>query len=211
MRPWWPATCPVRLLTEFRAATFGIGFGSALPTIGMSVVFVPARAVPPSAFETTGARIEDIVFGNGISVNLFALAGAFENASTGCVDMSMGISKEGLVIGDEIWAHTRRLLEGFCDEPDAFGLTAIKRVSTDSGHYLTDDHTRDFLRKETQFVPNLFAYRSHDAWSQNPKTLAQEARERANDILARHEVPPLEESLEKELDRIEAAAQRAIA
>ena len=81
----------------------------------------------PSAFETTGGRIEDILYGNGMSVNLFALAGAFENASTGCVDMSMGISKEGLVIGDEIWAHTRRLIEGFCGEADAFGLAAIKR------------------------------------------------------------------------------------
>lgn len=164
----------------------------------------------PSAFETTGGRIEDIVYGNGMSVNLFALAGAFENASTGCVDMSMGISKEGLVIGDEIWGHTCRLLEGFCDEEQAFGLEAIKRVSVDSGHYLTDAHTRDFLRKEAQFVPDLFAYRSHDRWSQNPESLAKEARVRAAAILAHHEVPPLEEQLLNELNRIEAAAQKAV-
>jgi len=164
----------------------------------------------PSAFETTGGRIEDIIYGNGMSVNLFALAGAFENASTGCVDMSMGISKEGLVIGDEIWGHTRRLLEGFCDEEQAFGLEAIKRVSMGSGHYLTDSHTRDFLRKEAQFVPDLFAYRSHHAWSQNPKHLAQEAKERVNAILAHHTVPPLEKQLLNELNRIEAVAKKAI-
>ncbi len=124
----------------------------------------------PSSFETTGARLEDILYGNGMSVSLFALAGAFENASTGCVDMSMGISKEGLVIGDEIWGNTRRLLEGFCDEADAFGLEAIKRVSVGSGHYLTDAHTRAFLRKEIQFMPNLFAYRSHKELARKSQT-----------------------------------------
>lgn len=164
----------------------------------------------PSAFETTGARLEDILYGNGMSVSTFALAGAFEHASTGCVDMSMGISKEGLVIGDEIWGATRRLLEGFCDEADAFGLEAIKRVSTGSGHYLTDPHTRDFLRKENQFVPNLFAYRSHKAWCEDPKGLAEEAKARAADIIANHEVPPLDEALQAELDRIAKAAEREI-
>jgi trimethylamine--corrinoid protein Co-methyltransferase len=165
----------------------------------------------PSSFETTGGRLEDIVYGNGMSVSLFALAGAFENASTGCVDMSMGISKEGLVIGDEIWSATHRLLEGFCVEDDAFGLEAIKRVSTGSGHYLTDPHTREFLRREMQFVPDLFAYRSHKAWSEDPRRLAEEARARADDIIANHVVPPLEEALQKELDRIAAAAEKEIA
>jgi trimethylamine--corrinoid protein Co-methyltransferase len=165
----------------------------------------------PSSFETTGARLGEIVHGNAMSVNLFALAGAFENASTGCVDRSMGISKEGLVIGDEIWATTRRLLEGFCDEADAFGLAAIQRVSTGSGHYLTDPHTGDFLRKEHQFVPRLFAYRCHQEGSEAPQCLAEAAKARAGDIIANHEVPPLDEALLAELDRIEKAAQKAIA
>ncbi len=76
----------------------------------------------PSSFETTGTRLHDIVYNNGMAVSLFALAGAFENASTGCVDMSMGISKQGLVIGDEIWGNTKRLLEGFNSDPEAFAL-----------------------------------------------------------------------------------------
>jgi trimethylamine--corrinoid protein Co-methyltransferase len=169
-----------------------------------------ALPAAPSSFETTGARLEDILYGNGRSVSLFALAGAFENASSGCVDMSLGISKAGLVIGDEIWGLTRRLLEGFCQAPDAFGLAAIKRVAVGSGHYLTDNHTMDFLHRESQFVPNLFAYRSYQSWSENPRGLAQEAEARVNDILANHEVPPLDESLQEELDRIEAAAGKAL-
>jgi trimethylamine--corrinoid protein Co-methyltransferase len=164
----------------------------------------------PSSFETTGGRLSDILYGNGMSVSLFALAGAFENASTGCVDMSMGISKEGLVIGDEIWGSTRRLLEGFCDDADAFGLEAIKRVAAGRGHYLTDPHTMDFLRRESQLVPHLFSYRSHKEWSENPKHLAEEARERVRDILANHEVPPLEECLQHELDRIAGAAEKEL-
>ena len=84
-------------------------------------------------------------------------------------------------------------------------------MSTGSGHYLTDSHTRDFLRREIQFVPDLFAYRSHKAWSVDPKRLAEEAKARAADIIANHDVPPLEESLQRELNRIAAAAEKEIA
>lgn len=164
----------------------------------------------PSAFETTGARLEDIMFGNGMSVNLFALAGAFENASTGCVDMSLGISKQGLVIGDDIWRHTRRLLEGFIDEKDAFALDAIKRVSIGSNEYLSDDHTLRFLRRETQFVPGVIANRPGAEWYSDPKSLAREAQERVADLLENHVVPPLDEAVRKELDSIEQAAKQQI-
>jgi trimethylamine--corrinoid protein Co-methyltransferase len=164
----------------------------------------------PSSFETTGARLEDMVFGNGMSLNLFALAGAFENAGTGCVDMSLGISKQGLVIGDDMWGHTKRLLEGFIDEPDAFALDAIKRVAVGSGEYLSDEHTFQFLRKEAQFVPDVLVNIPYAAWCNNPKSLAQEAQERVNDLLENHIVPPLDEALQKELDRIELAAIKQI-
>ena len=105
----------------------------------------------------------------------------------------------------------RRLREGFCDDEKAFGLEAIKRVALGSGHYLTDPHTLDFLRKESQLVPHLFAYRSHEGWAQNPLSLAAEAQARLASILANHEVPPLEEALQRELERIAAAAEKELA
>jgi trimethylamine:corrinoid methyltransferase-like protein len=40
--------------------------------------------------------------------------------------------------------------------------------------------------------------------------LAQEAQERVNDLLENHSVPPLDEPLQKELDRIEQAAIQQI-
>ncbi len=164
----------------------------------------------PSSFETTGARLSDVLYGNGVSVSLFALAGAFENASTGCADMSMALSKQGLVIGDDIWAHTRRLLAGFCDESDAFALDAVKRVSTGSGHYLMDPHTLKFLRKEAQFVPGTMPYRPFDRWCEDPKSLAGEAHDKVTRLLERHKVPPLGKSLQKELNRIEQSAIKTL-
>ncbi len=164
----------------------------------------------PSSFEATGARLDDMLYGNGASVSLFALAGAFENASTGCADMSMALSKQGLVIGDDIWAHTRRLLAGFCDEPDAFALDAVKRVASGSGHYLMDPHTMKFLRKEAQFVPGTMPYRPFDRWREDPKSLAGEAQDKVTHLLERHKVPPLEKSLQKELDRIGQSAIKAL-
>jgi trimethylamine:corrinoid methyltransferase-like protein len=102
------------------------------------------------------------------------------------------------------------LLEGFIDEPDAFALNAIKRVSAGSGEYLSDDHTFQFLRKEAQFVPDVLVNSPHTAWSNNPKSLAQEAQERVMDLLENHTVPLLDEAVQKELDRIEQAAKKQI-
>ncbi len=164
----------------------------------------------PSSFETNGARLTDVLYGNGMSTSLFALAGAFENVGTGCLDMSSGISKQGLIIGDDIWGHTLRLLTGFCDEPDAFALDAIKRVSIGTGEYLTDEHTMQYLRKETQFIPGVMPYRSYNMWRDNPKDLAEEAQERVTDILEKHDVPPLDEDVQKELDRIDRTASKIL-
>jgi trimethylamine:corrinoid methyltransferase-like protein len=41
-------------------------------------------------------------------------------------------------------------------------------------------------------------------------TMAERARQRVTDILARHEVEPLDEALARELDRIAACAQREL-
>ena len=164
----------------------------------------------PSSFETNGARLNDVLYGNGMSVNLFALAGAFENVGTGCLDMSSGISKQGLVIGDEIWAQTQRLLSGFCDEADSFALDAIKRVSSGTHEYLTDKHTIHFLRKEPQFVPALMPYRSYNTWREDPKELAEEAQERVVEILNNHHVPPLPDEVLNELDHIDQFASKKL-
>ncbi len=162
----------------------------------------------PSSFETNGSRLTDILYNNGSAVTLFALAGAFEHASTGCVDMSMGISKQGLVIGDDIWGQTKRLLAGFQTEEEAFASEAIKRVALGSGQFLTDEHTGQFVRKEAQYVPRILSYQTHTEWAQNPRHLAEEAQERVKDLLERHEVPPLDPALQLELNRIAAAAEK---
>ena len=163
----------------------------------------------PSSFETNGSRLTDILFNNGSAVTLFALAGASEHASTGCVDMSMGISKQGLVIGDDIWGQTKRLLAGFQSEEAAYATEAIKRVALGSGEFLTDEHTGQFVRRESQYIPRVLSYQGHQAWAQNPKHLAEEAQERVADLLDNHEVPPLETGLQQELHRITAAAEKA--
>ena len=115
-----------------------------------------------------------------------------------------------MIIGDDVWGHTKRLITGLCDEPKAFALDAIKRVSGGSGEYLSDDHTMRFLRKEAQFVPDVIVNRPHSIWRDDMKSLAQEAQERVNDLLQNHEVPPRDEAVQKELDRIEQAAMKQL-
>jgi len=76
--------------------------------------------------------------------------------------------------------------------------------------YLSDDHTLQFLRKETQFVPDVMVNRPYTVWCDNPKSLEQEAQDRVKELLEIHEVPPLEVAVQKELDNIERAATNQI-
>lgn len=73
-----------------------------------------------------------------------------------------------------------------------------------------DPHTLKFLRKEEQFIPGTMPYRSFDRWREDPKSLVDEAQDKVDQLLGQHEVPPLEESLQKELNRIEQSAINAL-
>jgi trimethylamine:corrinoid methyltransferase-like protein len=75
---------------------------------------------------------------------------------------------------------------------------------------MSDPHTLKYLHHEKRFQPLLFDWRSHALWSKDADTILERARDRMNDILQKHEVPALEEPLQKELDRIIQAAEKEL-
>ena len=73
---------------------------------------------------------------------------------------------------------------------------------------MSDPHTFSFLRKEERFEPALFDRRPYTPWEADGDTILDRAREKEIGILGHHEVPPLEEQLQNELDRIIQCADR---
>ncbi len=82
--------------------------------------------------------------------------------------------------------------------PRTLAREAIHRAIPGSG-FLADDHTLDNWRW-AQWRPDLLDRTRYDGWVKDGcKDLAVRARERAVQILAEHEVPPLPQAAEQEI------------
>jgi len=140
-----------------------------------------------------------------------ALAGAeFIYDAAGSLESSLTVSFEKLVLDDEVCGAVDRILRGFTVDSSAMAMETIKAVGY-SGPYLSQPHTLMHFKTE-HFVPRLFNRRPRkgrmDKFS--PDTLRR-ANERASELLKSHVVPPLEEDVDKELNRMfERIARREI-
>jgi len=136
------------------------------------------------------------------------MAGASEINLSGSLDGGAFFSPEFAVLDNLFMAYLRSFREGFAINRDSMGLEAISR-GIDTGEYLSDGHTLEHLRREKRFAGDLFDWRNHESWAQtDSRSLLERAWEKACHIIENHQVPPLEEKLERELDRIVAAADK---
>ena len=159
------------------------------------------------SFASTDCQIHQLLFERGTALTMFALSGVSELGGAGGVDGAIAISPLLLVIDDEIAAYMRRILEGIEIDRERLAVEAINRVGH-HGSFLGDPHTLQFLRREHRFKPTLFDWRSYETWSRDTSTIVERARDKMHDILNTHEVPSLDEPLQRELDSILLNAEK---
>jgi trimethylamine--corrinoid protein Co-methyltransferase len=140
-----------------------------------------------------------------------ALAGTDILTGAGGFETTISLDPVLLVIADELHGMLNRLKRGMDASDEALGLDAIRRVGTGSGrNYLMDGHTIKYLRTES-YIPSLFYRSARKAWqAHSRKDLYQRARDRAISLLKEHRVPPLEDSVVKEMRKIAIAAENDI-
>jgi len=165
----------------------------------------------PSAITTvssTGSEKEQAIFLRSMGLINCMMAGAGEINLSGYLDGGAFFSPEFAVLDNLFMAYLRSFREGFAINSDRMGLEAISRA-INTGEYLSDAHTIKYLRREKRFADDLFDWRNHESWVQtDSRSLLERAWEKALHIIENHQVPPLEEKLEKELDSIVAAADK---
>lgn len=122
----------------------------------------------------------------------------------GLVKASTLLVPEQIIFDDEIY-HTHRVLaEGLDTSADGLALDVIGNVGP-RGHFLAQKHTRQRMRE--MWIPGL----THPRPSLDSKPLPdiqQRARAELDRILAEHQLEPLAEAAQAELQVIlDAAAQ----
>ncbi len=108
----------------------------------------------------------------------------------GMVTNMNSASLEQAVIDDEMVGMGMRVLRGMQVTPDSLAVDAIQRVGPGS-HYLTDRHTRRFMRSEF-FYPKLADRQSRGTWeAEGKRDTRQRAIARSAELLQAHTAPGL--------------------
>ena len=127
------------------------------------------------------------------------LAGVNYITCAGTLDSTMLESHALLLIDDDLCGAAARLARGIEVTDESLALDLIKKVGFD-GTYITERHTTKHFRSEL-FMPKLLPREPIETWERGGSRLALDlAKERAREILAKHQPYPLDPAVEKELD-----------
>lgn len=148
-----------------------------------------------------------IMYHLGVYQFFGCLLGTSEQGGAGSVQDALGYSHQALVLADESMNYAKRFLTGFNITDDTLGVEDIKEMAS-KGEYLSSQLTKKYLRKEPRFKPQVWDWRNMVDWQNNPTTIVDRADEKVRSILSEHEVPPLEDDLQRELDKIFDRAKR---
>ena len=132
-----------------------------------------------------------------------ALAGADELSGIG--EMAAGVSSSlaQMVVDNDIAASVRRVIKGFDVNEDSLAVDVIHDAMDGDHNFLAQRHTINYLKGGELLHNTLGIRHSFEEWEKtNRAGLAENAQTKAELILAEHMVPPLEESQERELEKI---------
>ena len=163
---------------------------------------------------STNAHYLDIQNGYERAINaiLPALAGADELSGIGEMNAGVMGSFAQIVVDNEVAASVKRAIRGFDVNEDSMAFDVIASVMDGARNYLAEMHTVRYLRAGEQQQTKLCERGTFKEWERNGRVgMAQRAQEEAKRILSQHEVPPLTDAQDSELDKILVAAQKQLA
>lgn len=162
---------------------------------------------------STNSHILDIQNGYERALNaaIPALAGADELSGIGEMEAGVMGSYAQMVCDSEIAAGVRRLRSGFSVDEEALAVDVIAAVMAGAHNFLGQKHTRRYLRGGEVLMTHLAERSSWETWEmEGRQSMGERAQAEAERLLAKHEVLPLREEQELELDAILAAAGREV-
>jgi len=145
----------------------------------------------------------------GSSQVFSSMVNVSEIGGTGALDGANHFSPEALVLTDEIMAYSKRMVKGVNINQDTLGVQAIIET-VEKGEYVSSPHTMKFLREESRFKPNLMDWQPYETWAKDASTIIDRAHVRTRKLIDTHEVPPLDEAVQRELDKVVKIADQEL-
>ncbi len=150
-------------------------------------------------------------FERALNAAIPALAGADELSGIGEMQAGAAGSFAQMVVDNEIAASVYRIRRGFAVDEDALAVGVIAAAMDSSRNYLSQKHTRQFLKSGEVLMGKLAERGTWSEWEKRGRgSMADRAHAEAERLIAEHPIPPLEPAQERALDEIMAAAEREL-
>jgi trimethylamine--corrinoid protein Co-methyltransferase len=162
---------------------------------------------------STNSHTLDIQNGYERSLNAVipALAGADELSGVGEMEAGVMGSFAQMVCDNEIAASVRRLRRGFVADEDALAVEVIAAAMSGTRNFLGQRHTSRYLHAGEMLLTRLAERCSWETWERDGREgMAERAQMEADRLLVEHDVPPLDQQQERELDAIMEEARRTL-
>jgi trimethylamine---corrinoid protein Co-methyltransferase len=138
------------------------------------------------------------------------LSGADLFGHCGILGTDHGASLPWLVIDNEAMHYARRVLRGFSVNDGSLAEAVIAETGP-GGNYLAAEHTVRNFRKELWLPDELWMRNSYEGWLEDGSVgMAERAISKVDQILANHQVEPLDPRLVREIDRITKIAMQEL-
>lgn len=163
-----------------------------------------------SQFPQTDSKLLDQQAGyeRALQLMLIAMAGNNYIISAGGIENELLLSYEQIVIDNEIYGMVARAMKGVEVTDETMAVDVIKEMDQLGVNFLSMAHTKEWARKE-MYQPKVSDRLTYQLWTKDgSKDVVERAKEMAKEIIQTHEVPPLPEDVNKELDKILKAAEK---
>ena len=142
-------------------------------------------------------------FESGLGTIIAGLAGINVVSGAGMLNFENCQSIEKLILDNELCGMAYRLIDGISQRNEPIASDLFQTLTDPQGSFLTHDHTLQWYRTEQHIPGPVVDRQSGDLGSLSGRpSAADRAREMARDLLAKEDLRPIQEDLERELTRI---------
>ena len=162
---------------------------------------------------STNAHTLDIQdgFERGLNAAIPALVGADELSGIGEMEAGVSGSFAQMVADNEFASSVLRLRRGFTVSEESLAVEVIAAVMNGTHNFLGQKYTMKYLKSGEILMTKLAERATWEQWEAGgKKNLAERAQSEAEKILHEHQVEPLSDVQERELDCIMAAAEKEL-
>jgi trimethylamine--corrinoid protein Co-methyltransferase len=164
----------------------------------------------PSTFSSgtlTDTQSHQALYHFGSTQTMATLMQITEQGGAGSIQAASFYSHQAMVLIDESLAYLKNLVKGAEINDQTLAVSDIATMA-DQGEFLSSKLTLKYLRKEKHFSPQIFDWRQLQNWDTKPDTVVERAEEKVQEILKGPGADPLPNDVQKELDKLMAAAEK---